>query len=97
MSAKLGTCHDAFKLNGDRLALGHQLYAPNHIKLGEEVIVKTISDGIEIAECKGEFGMVLEGKHCRYDMAPVSLTLRGSMSKSDVVGREIHLICEYEF
>jgi len=97
MIAKLGTCQDAFNIKGQGVVLGFTLYTKDTIPLGEQVKAKLIRDGTEVDEINCEFGCVLAGKRHRYDMNPVSLIATGDIKKSDIIGCDVYLLCNYEF
>jgi len=95
--ASLGKCNDAFEIRGRGIVLGYLLYAKDSIKTGERVKAKIVKEGREIAEANAEFGIVFGCKRHRYDMATISVTIVDSVSKTDLIGSNIYLECDYEF
>ena len=97
MVAKIGICRNAYEVAGGTLVLDYCLYTESSVPQGEKVTAKLLSDGVEVGEIACEFGLVLSGKRQRYDMQQVSLLATGGAKKSDVIGKDIYLLCDYEF
>lgn len=97
MITNLGECYDAFAIRGRGLVLGFILYTDADFEVGQKVIGKIVKNGQVVREVGCELGIVLSGKRHRYDMSPVSLIIGEPIEKSEVVGHEVHLVCDYEF